>query len=193
MPRPREFDESVALEKAMETFWRRGYEDTSYDDLVSATGVSRYGLYTAFGDKHEMFLKALDQYIEEKRCQMMGPLMEKGASLPAIHYYFDVMKKNIKSPESRAGCMFCNAALELSAFDQQAAERVTRAFVEIKKLMKVALSNAKKKGELKTKKSPEALSDFLLGLMLGATSMVRTPIENKQIIHYIDTGLAALE
>ncbi len=59
--------------------------------------------------------------------------------------------------------------------------------------MKIALSNAKKKGELKTGKSPEALSDFQPGLMLGATSMVRTPIEKKQIIHYIDTGLAALE
>jgi len=177
----------------METFWQRGYEDTSYDDLVSATGVSRYGLYSVFGDKKELFLKALDQYIAEKRCQMMGPLMEKGASLPAIHLYFEVMKKNIGSPESKAGCMFCNAALELSALDQEIAERVTRAFVEIKKFMKIALSNAKKKGEIKTKKSPEMLSDFLLGLMLGTTSMVRTPVEDKQIIHYIDTGLETLK
>jgi len=192
MPRPREFDESLALEQAMMTFWQKGFEETSYDDLVSATGVSRYGLYSVFGDKKKLFLKALEQYIEEKRCQMMGPLMEKGASLPAIHFYFDVMKQNVGSSESKAGCMFCNAAFELSAVDEDAATVIAKAFADIKSHMKRALSNAKKNGEIKTTRSPEALSDFLLGLMLGATTMVRTQIEKKQIINYIDSGLETL-
>ena len=78
MARQREFSESDALEKATLAFWERGYDDTSYDDLVNATGVSRYGLYSAFGGKKEFFLRALDHYIEMNRCEMMGSLLNDG-------------------------------------------------------------------------------------------------------------------
>ena len=55
MPRTREFDPDQALEQALGLFWQRGYADTSMEDLVEVTGVSRYGLYGAFGNKRELF------------------------------------------------------------------------------------------------------------------------------------------
>jgi AcrR family transcriptional regulator len=60
--RPREFDTDRALERAMELFWRQGYEGTSLADLTRALGLTRPSLYAAFGSKEGLFLKALDLY-----------------------------------------------------------------------------------------------------------------------------------
>jgi AcrR family transcriptional regulator len=60
--RPLSFDRDFALEKAMLTFWRHGYETTSIVDLTKAMGVTAPSLYTAFGDKKRLFLEAARRY-----------------------------------------------------------------------------------------------------------------------------------
>lgn len=62
MARPREFDESDALERVLHTFWRSGYEGTSLDDLTKATGLNKSSLYKAFGNKAELYRRANDRY-----------------------------------------------------------------------------------------------------------------------------------
>ncbi len=64
MGRPREFDVDEALERAMRLFWERGYEGVSLTDLTKAMGITKPSLYAAFGDKKELFRKALDRYTE---------------------------------------------------------------------------------------------------------------------------------
>ncbi|MEV0144834.1 MULTISPECIES: TetR/AcrR family transcriptional regulator [unclassified Nonomuraea] len=61
--RPRAFDADIALDRALEVFWRQGYEGTSLSDLTAAMGVNRPSLYAAFGNKEELFAKALDRYV----------------------------------------------------------------------------------------------------------------------------------
>ncbi|KAA2299393.1 helix-turn-helix transcriptional regulator, partial [Clostridioides difficile] len=62
MARGKEFEESVVLDKAMRLFWEQGYEKTSMTDLVNHMGIHRKSLYDTFGDKHTLFLKAVDLY-----------------------------------------------------------------------------------------------------------------------------------
>ncbi|MEE8296102.1 MAG: TetR/AcrR family transcriptional regulator [Sphingomonadales bacterium] len=193
MARSREFDESVALEKATITFWEKGYEDTSYDDLVGSTGVSRYGLYSAFGDKKEFFLKALDHYLEMNRCEMMGSLLSEDASLQEVKAYFRRMEDKDGDPKKRVGCMLCNTAIEMAQYDKDAEERVKVIFEELKTFIKKALVTAKSKGELNKAADPDQLADYLLGLMLGAAMMVRSPIELPKIRNFIETGLSVLK
>ncbi|HUN97092.1 MAG TPA: helix-turn-helix domain-containing protein, partial [Bradyrhizobium sp.] len=64
MARPREFDEAVALEAAVECFWRRGYVATSVRDLAEKMGISAPSLYNTYGDKHELFVQALERYLD---------------------------------------------------------------------------------------------------------------------------------
>ena len=62
MARSKEFEETVVLDKAMRLFWEQGYEKTSMTDLVEHMGIHRRSLYDTFGDKHSLFLKAMDRY-----------------------------------------------------------------------------------------------------------------------------------
>src|SRR5579871_5573106 len=74
MARPREFDEGEVLDRALATFWEHGYEGTSIDDLVTATGLGRASLYGAFGDKERIFEKVLERY-----CSHLGDPLAAGA------------------------------------------------------------------------------------------------------------------
>ena len=67
MARPREFEPAEAVEKAMQVFWQHGYEDASLPDLLNGMGLTRGSLYKAFGDKRQLFLRALERYLEQGR------------------------------------------------------------------------------------------------------------------------------
>src|ERR671919_2716556 len=66
MGRPREFDVDVALDRALDVFWRNGYEGTSIAELTEAMGINPPSLYAAFGNKENLFRKALDRYAEQR-------------------------------------------------------------------------------------------------------------------------------
>ena len=70
--RPRSFNESAALEKAIQVFWSKGYDGVTVDDLVAGMGVGRPSLYSIFGDKRTLFLRALRAYAEKKGSSRCG-------------------------------------------------------------------------------------------------------------------------
>src|SRR3982750_3471953 len=79
--RPREFDEGKALERAMHVFWKRGYEGASLLELTEAMGINRPSMYAGFGNKGELFRKALDRYAEKAGCMVaeaMGEVTARG-------------------------------------------------------------------------------------------------------------------
>jgi TetR/AcrR family transcriptional regulator, transcriptional repressor for nem operon len=67
--RPREFDEQQVLDRALQAFWARGYDATSVEDLVEATGLGRASLYGAFGDKEQLFRRVVSHYLERSRAE----------------------------------------------------------------------------------------------------------------------------
>jgi AcrR family transcriptional regulator len=81
MGRPRSFNEDEVLDAALRTFWLRGYEGTSIDDLTAATGLGRASLYGAFGDKEQMFRRAVERY----RTSVV-PLANRSADAPVLSW-----------------------------------------------------------------------------------------------------------
>ena len=79
MARTKEFDPDAALQSALELFWRQGYEATSMADLVGHHGIGRASIYATFGNKHELYLKALDRYNENRDPGLLGELSGPGA------------------------------------------------------------------------------------------------------------------
>lgn len=72
MTRPREWDESTVLDRALEAFWRKGYEGTSIGDLTEATGLGRASLYGAFGDKEKLYARVIEHYLARADALVAG-------------------------------------------------------------------------------------------------------------------------
>src|ERR1700747_851372 len=85
--RPRTFDMEAAIERAMDVFWSRGYHATALPDLLRATKLSRGSLYAAFGDKHSLFLRALDRYIADAQTRMEVELAPRGEPVGGLRAY----------------------------------------------------------------------------------------------------------
>jgi TetR/AcrR family transcriptional repressor of nem operon len=82
--RTKEFDPDAVLQRAMELFWSRGYEATSMADLVEHLRVARASIYATFGGKHDLYLKALERYVQTRDPNVVAVLSQPGPSLPAV-------------------------------------------------------------------------------------------------------------
>ena len=166
MARPKEFDESVALRKAMELFWEQGYGATSMDNLVEHLDIGRASLYATFGSKHELFLRAFDAYIQERAISLTEALSQPGPVLPAIK---TVVQKFVLRATNldRPGCMVVNTASELATHDQQAARKVQRTWMALESTLAAALARARAQGEIPAERDPHALASFLLVFIQG--------------------------
>ena len=72
--RPKNFDRAAALHQAMELFWERGYEGTSFDELIAAMGISPSSFYNAFGSKERLYKEATEAYLAVSREWFVGEL-----------------------------------------------------------------------------------------------------------------------
>src|SRR6185312_13908821 len=94
--RPRAFDAERALDKALRVFWRRGYEGASLPELTKAMGINRPSMYAAFGNKEQLFKKAVDRYCEEPAAHF-----EECLSAPTIR---EAAERLIRGAAERLGC-----------------------------------------------------------------------------------------
>ena len=116
MGRPYEFDRQETLSRAMEVFWEKGYKATSIQDLVDRMGIKRGSIYNTFGDKHALFLAAIEHYGESVTSEMVKVLEAPG---PAIENLYKFYSRLLRTPrENRMkGCLISNTVVELAPHD----------------------------------------------------------------------------
>lgn len=193
MARIREFDPDEALDKAMKVFWQKGYANTSIEDLVSATGVNRYGLYDEFESKHGLFLAALDHYQNAVVGMLFGIVERPDASLAEIRAYFVKLVELSSSDMGKLGCLMANSASEVSPHDKRAANKVEKFRARLQRGFKNALSNAKITGELSAQVDVEQVADFLTGIMQGLSVMARSSANPKMMANVVEVALSHLQ
>ena len=123
--RPLSFDRDAALETAMHVFWERGYEAASISDLTTAMGITPPSLYTAFGDKEQLFLEAIERYALGYGSAGARALVEEPSARGAIERWLTESANEHTQPCHPKGCMVVMAATNCSA----AAERVQDALL----------------------------------------------------------------
>jgi TetR/AcrR family transcriptional repressor of nem operon len=159
----------------MHEFWRRGYRDTSVDDLVAATGVRPGSLYNAFpGGKRELFMSSLSRYSTLVVPEKLGALELPGASVAEIRAYFDGLVKDLLSDEGRAGCLMVNTAIELAAGDPEAGAVVRTHMDRLERNVARALRNAKRRGEIAGHVKPAAKATQLMATAMGLMVVGKT-------------------
>src|SRR5258706_14321862 len=111
--RPRSFDVEAAVERAMGVFWSRGYHATALPDLLRATELSRGSLYAAFGDKHGLFLSALDRYIDDALTRLDIELDPRKSALAGVRTCLAGYVDRTSGIAGKRGCLVVATAMEL--------------------------------------------------------------------------------
>ncbi len=169
MARPRTIDPDKTLQMAMELFWRKGYDATSIQDLVDYTGVNRASLYNEFGDKHSLFLLALERYTDSVVPRRIGILTGPDAGVAAIREYFEAVVSDLLGRQGKHGCLMVNTATELAAHDAKAAGIVGRHFERLERAFEHTLRSAARRGEYggaRIKATARYLASSAQGLMV---------------------------
>ena len=171
MARPREFDREQVLDQAIEVFWQHGYEGTSVQDLVDHMGINRGSLYGAFGDKHGLFLAALNRYEETFHSTILERLEPSGSAMRSIRRVFEDVIRECSCDDGRKGCLMTNSAVELAAHDRDTAALVAANFSRLQEAFLKALRTAQADGELGKKQDTKALARFLTSSLQGIRVM----------------------
>jgi AcrR family transcriptional regulator len=162
--RPRAFDLDVALERAMHVFWTKGYEGGSLSDLTRAMRINRPSLYAAFGNKEQLFGKALDRYMD-------GPVGYFGKALAApkardvVEEIFLGTARMADDPRIPAGCLMVQGALACGDASVRKEVAARRAAAEA--ALRRRLQRAKRDGDLPKNSDPGALAGYVMTIVRG--------------------------
>ena len=124
MPRTKSYNRDEMLGKAMDLFWQKGYAATSLQDLVDHLGINRFSIYDSFGNKHSLFLAALDRYRENVAKALRTKLDDGTKGIDAIKEYFRAMEAGLSIPGGRMGCLVQNSTLEMVLSDPEVERRI---------------------------------------------------------------------
>ena len=196
MPRPRKFDESDVIAAARDEFWSRGYVATSVDDLTAATGLGKGSLYGAFGDKHGLYLRALDDYIGDSLDSVRDQLRDPAHSAyDRLVRHIRGQAKAIGADKPRRGCMMAKSAAELSAIDDTVERAVEHAYATWTTELLNCIKEAQGDGTINKKQNPRALATTVLAFMRGQEALrnggvkpTQLKASAEQIIALIPTG-----
>lgn len=188
MARPRTFDPDDALDAAMHVFWRKGYAETSYDDLVSGTGVSRKGLYTAFGDKRALFLSALQHYRATVAKEYLAEVSRPGATARDLVAVFRSMIAFGATETGRLGCFMANTSVDEVSEDADVRKAVQNHFDAMASCFGKALLNSGYEDEEAT-----VLADYLTGVFQGMAVLARSGASERRMRNMVETAVRQIE
>jgi len=193
MGRPREFDEEEALEKVMELFWHKGYAETSMRDIAAFTGVSHAGIYNTFGDKRDIFKKALIRYDRNIGGMIIGPLEEKTSGRTEIEALFRMVESSVVAKQFKDGCLMCNTAVE---FGDESGEFLNIARKNLRRMttaFESALRRAVQRKEVRDNLDPKAVAAFLTATFHGVAIFARAQMPASYVKHTVETALRQLD
>lgn len=188
MPRTREFDPEEALSAAMHVFWEKGYNETSYEDLVAGTGVSRKGLYSAFGDKHQLFLAALKNYRATVVPTLLASLDSNDVTRENIRTLFFGLARLAVTTAGRRGCFLVRTSADDAINDLEIHTIIEAHFQDVNNRLQKALLTA---GYAPAR--AKRLGPFLVGVMQGLFTLAHARTSAEIIDPFISEAMTALD
>lgn len=191
MGRPRAFSEATALEAAMCVFWEKGYEGASLDDLTAAMDINRSSLYASFGDKEQLFKRAIAHYAD-------GPAsyIRKSLEQPTARAVVEALLKGtldmLGDPSHPRGCLFLQGGLTCSS----GAESVKQALIQWRKdgqaEIEKRLQRARKQRDLPRTVDPKGLARYVTVVMAGLGVQAANGASSSEMARAVEIALRSL-
>ncbi len=193
MARPREFDSDQAMQDAMDTFWERGYNATSVNDLLSEMKLNRGSLYGAFGDKKQLFLAALDKYDQQRHEEVRLLLERPGSVRAALREWVDMIASHCTGEAGLRGCLAAKAAMELAPHDKDVADWMKAFHKRNIKMIADTLRRGQSQGELSRAMNADITARFMLASLGGLHLLGTTSPSRREVNEVIELILKVLD
>lgn len=182
------FDREVALEQAMLTFWRYGYETTSINDLTAAMGITAPSIYTAFGDKKQLFLEAMHLYAGSSK-DLRRLLEGAETARDAAHAMLIGAAESFTGKNTPPGCLLASATASGSAASADVQAAVTAVRRGILNQLRMRILRDIQAGVLPGDTDASALAAFVIALIQGVSVLARDGMKRNALKAMIDVSM----
>lgn len=193
MPKTKLFDQAEVLKKIMNLFWEKGYNGTSVDDLVQASGISRSSLYDTFGDKEQLYLAALKFYRDKSSQQQDESLASIASPRKKIEALFRVSVHDILEDKKGKGCFLVNATTELGNQLKPVAEEAKSNLDAMESFFLEQVKAGQASGEITRDFKPRALARYLFSGLTGLRVLGQTRKDKELLDDVVRVILKSLD
>lgn len=187
--RPKIFDEKKVLEKAMEMFWKNGYQATSTDQLLKGLGIKKGSLYHSFTNKKNLYLRGLELLEQEWQQEFAQQLRHSTQPIQDIrNLFFEIVEEG-----ELHGCLMGNTLVELSEQDPDFLEAARKHLNHLENIFCEQIRRSQQSGELTTQRSPELLALSLINLWNGLHITLRATDDKEAIKKMVAMNLEILK
>jgi TetR/AcrR family transcriptional regulator, transcriptional repressor for nem operon len=189
--RTRGFDVGEALDAALETFWRRGFDATSVQVLCRAMDIRPGSVYAAFGSKRDLFVAALRSYAETVSAEAIERINTAPSGMQGLRDYFDHLVDAMVDGRRRWGCLITNSLVELAGRDPELTAMFEQHLANLRTSFAGALTRARAGGELRPGAGPES-AHLLVAVVQGMNVLARSKPGRPALRAIADSALAGL-
>lgn len=190
MGRPRAFCVDTALNQALEVFWRKGYEGASLNDLTEAMGINKPSMYAAFGNKEDLFRKALERYTKEK-----VTYLREAVEAPTAYGVAERMLRGaaimMTDACSPVGCLTVKGSMTCGDEAPSVRREIDAIRINFETTLRERLDRARAEGDLPADTDPAHLCRFLTTMIQGMSVQAANGASRDDLIMVADTALKA--
>jgi AcrR family transcriptional regulator len=186
--RPTNFDYDEALEKALQVFWAHGYEGASMAELTEALGINKPSIYAAFGNKEELFNKALDKYLS-------GPLsyisdaMGQPTARKSVETFLTKSAALLTNPNNPRGCMVVQGALTCGQGSNTIQQKLIAYRSNLENSFDKRFQLAKAQGELSPDVNTKQLAKYIATIHQGMSVQATSGASKEELFAVIQQAL----
>jgi AcrR family transcriptional regulator len=192
MGRPRSFDQATTLDAIRDRFWETGYAATSIDDLMAATGLSKGSLYGAFGSKHAMYVRVLEDYSAAGLAGLRERLAgDDAGALRRLKAYLRNYAK-MAAQMCTQGCMMAKATAELAGRDPDVDAIVARFLADMEAAFTASIKQAQRAGDVPRTVDARQAALTLIAVHRGVESIGKMGASAATLRSIVERALEAL-
>ncbi|BCB84592.1 TetR/AcrR family transcriptional regulator [Phytohabitans suffuscus] len=189
--RPRGFDVEEALDRAVEVFWRQGYDGTSIADLTEAMGINPPSLYAAFGNKRSLFDRAVDHYSAARR-HYVETAVAQPTALAAARTLLAGVVEAATQPDLPAGCLTIQGGLACSDSDREVAAALAQRRRATQEAMLARFEKAVEDGDLPPDTDCDVLAGYVATVAQGLNVQAASGVSRDRLLAFAEAAMAAI-